>query len=232
MEDKILSEIYKKISQGKKAALVMVTEAVGSTPRKSGAMMGVFEDEIIGTIGGGNIEYKVIQNAREFMKTGESREFSYNLTTDDELRMNCGGSMKGFIKIFIPSPKLLICGAGHIGQKLFNIGKNLEFDIKIIDDREELKKEVPELTLGSFDEILKNEEITDNTYIVIATRGHVLDEKVLELVKNRGAKYIGIIGSKRKITNLKENLEKNSKIRDNIYSNGGFHNLNLFWRSL
>ncbi|VEH38797.1 xanthine dehydrogenase accessory protein XdhC [Fusobacterium varium] len=208
MEDKILSEIYKKISQGKKAALVMVTEAVGSTPRKSGAMMGVFEDEIIGTIGGGNIEYKVIQNAREFMKTGESREFSYNLTTDDELRMNCGGSMKGFIKIFIPSPKLLICGAGHIGQKLFNIGKNLEFDIKIIDDREELKKDVPELTLGSFDEILKNEEITDNTYIVIATRGHVLDEKVLELVKNRGAKYIGIIGSKRKITNLKENLEK------------------------
>lgn len=135
MEDKILSEIYKKISQGKKAALVMVTEAVGSTPRKSGAMMGIFEDEIIGTIGGGNIEYKVIQNAREFMKTGESREFSYNLTTDDELRMNCGGSMKGFIKIFIPSPKLLICGAGHIGQKLFNIGKNLEFDIKIIDDR-------------------------------------------------------------------------------------------------
>lgn len=221
MEDKILSEIYKKISQGKKAALVMVTEAVGSTPRKSGAMMGVFEDEIIGTIGGGNIEYKVIQNAREFMKTGESREFSYNLTTDDELRMNCGGSMKGFIKIFIPSPKLLICGAGHIGQKLFNIGKNLEFDIKIIDDREELKKDVPELTLGSFDEILKNEEITDNTYIVIATRGHVLDEKVLELVKNRGAKYIGIIGSKRKITNLKENLEKNSKIRDNIYAHIG-----------
>ena len=221
MEDKILSEIYKKISQGKKAALVMVTEAVGSTPRKSGAMMGVFEDEIIGTIGGGNIEYKVIQNAREFMKTGESREFSYNLTTDDELRMNCGGSMKGFIKIFIPSPKLLICGAGHIGQKLFNIGKNLEFDIKIIDDREELKKDVPELTLGSFDEILKNEEITDNTYIVIATRGHVLDEKVLELVKNRGAKYIGIIGSKRKITNLKENLEKNSKIRDNIYASIG-----------
>ena len=218
MEDKILNEISKRTSQGKKAALVMITEAIGSTPRKSGAMMGVFEEDIIGTIGGGSIEYKVIQTARELMKSGESQEFSYNLTTDDELRMNCGGSMKGFIKIFSPSPKLLICGAGHIGQKLFNIGKNLEFDIKIIDDREELKKDVPELTLGNFDEILTNEEITENTYIVIATRGHVLDEKVLDLVKSRGAKYIGIIGSKRKITNLKENLEKNSKIRDNIYA--------------
>ncbi|BBA51054.1 hypothetical protein FV113G1_14030 [Fusobacterium varium] len=218
IEEKILSEAYKRISQGKRVALVMVTEAVGSTPRKSGAMMGVFEDSIIGTIGGGNIEYKVIQNARELINSGESKEFSYNLTTDDELRMNCGGSMKGFIKVFVPPPKLLICGAGHIGQKLFNIGKNLEFDIKIIDDREELKRDMPELTLGNFDEILKNEEITDNTYIVIATRGHVLDEKVLDLVKNRGAKYIGIIGSKRKITNLKENLEKNSKIRDNIYA--------------
>ena len=95
IEEKILSEAYKRISQGKRVALVMVTEAVGSTPRKSGAMMGVFEDSIIGTIGGGNIEYKVIQNARELINSGESKEFSYNLTTDDELRMNCGGSMKG-----------------------------------------------------------------------------------------------------------------------------------------
>lgn len=55
IEEKILSEAYKRISQGKRVALVMVTEAVGSTPRKSGAMMGVFEDSIIGTIGGGNI---------------------------------------------------------------------------------------------------------------------------------------------------------------------------------
>ena len=218
MEEKILSEISRRTSQGNRAALVIITESTGSTPRKTGAMMGVFENDIIGTIGGGSIEYKVIQTARELMKEGKSQEFSYNLTKDDVLQMNCGGSMKGFIKILSPLPKLLICGAGHIGQKLFNIGKNLEFDIKIIDDREELKKDVEELTLGNFDTILTNEKITEDTYIVIATRGHVLDEKVLNLVKNRGAKYIGIIGSKRKITNLKETLEKNSKISDNIYA--------------
>ena len=71
------------------------------------------------------------------------------------------------------------------------------------------------MTLGDFEDILKNEIITDETYIVIATRGHLLDEKVLNLVKDRGAKYIGIIGSRRKITTLKENLGEWS---DNIYA--------------
>ncbi len=123
--------------------------------------------------------------------------------------------MKGVVKIFSPSPKLLICGAGHIGQKIFNISKNLSFNTKIIDDREELKKDCLELTLGDFEDILKNEVITGETYIVIATRGHLLDEKVLTLVKDRGAKYIGIIGSRRKITALKENLGEWS---DNIYA--------------
>lgn len=219
MEEKILKEIFERVNRGEKAGLITVTETSGSTPRKAGTIMGIFKDSIVGTIGGGNVEYKLINLTREMLDTDEvCREFSYNLTTDDELRMNCGGNMKGVIKIFSPSPKLLICGAGHIGQKLFNIGKNLSFNIKIIDDREELKRDCPELTLGSFDEILKNEIITDETYIVIATRGHLLDEKVLNLVKGRGAKYIGIIGSRKKITALKENLEKAGEIKDSIYA--------------
>ena len=216
MEEKILKEIFERVNRGEKAGLVTVTETSGSTPRKAGTIMGIFRDSIVGTIGGGNIEYKLINLTREMLDTDEvCREFSYNLTTDDELRMNCGGNMKGVVKIFSPSPKLLICGAGHIGQKLFNISKNLSFNTKIIDDREELKKDCPELTLGDFEDILKNEVITGETYIVIATRGHLLDEKVLNLVKDRGAKYIGIIGSRRKITALKENLGEWS---DNIYA--------------
>lgn len=218
MEISILKKIEKSLENGKRAALVTVTEATGSTPRKGGTIMGVFEDELMGTIGGGKIESVVIDKAKELLKTGESQTFEYNLTTTDELKMNCGGTMKGFIKVFLPFPKLLICGAGHVGQKLFKVAKTLDFDLKIIDDREELKADVPELTLGSFEDILTKERIDENTYIVIVTRGHLLDEAVLNLVKNRGAKYIGIIGSRRKITSLKETLEKNEEIRDNIYA--------------
>lgn len=219
MEDMILKKILEKIEKGEKAGLITITETSGSTPRKQGTIMGIFQDSTIGTIGGGNIEFKLINMTREMIKNNESyKEFSYNLTTDDELRMNCGGTIKGIIKIFSPTPKLLICGAGHIGQKLFNIAKQLNFNIKIIDDREELKKDCPDLTLGNFQDILKNELITENTYIVIVTRGHLLDEEVLTLVKNRGAKYIGIIGSKKKITTLKENLQNLGIIKDNIYA--------------
>ena len=154
MEEKILKEIFERVNRGEKAGLVTVTETSGSTPRKAGTIMGIFRDSIVGTIGGGNIEYKLINSTREMLDTDEvCREFSYNLTTDDELRMNCGGNMKGVVKIFSPSPKLLICGAGHIGQKLFNISKNLSFNTKIIDDREELKRDCPELTLGDFEAV-------------------------------------------------------------------------------
>lgn len=218
MELNILKKIEEKLSQGKRASLVTITEATGSTPRKSGTIMGVFEDELMGTIGGGKIESVVIDRARELLKTGKSESFEYNLTTTDELKMNCGGNMKGYIKVFSPFPKLLICGAGHVGQKLFNVAKTLDFDLKIIDDREELLKDVPELTLGSFKDILTDERIDENTYIVVVTRGHLLDEEVVNLVKNRGAKYIGIIGSRKKTTALKETLEKNGKISDNIFA--------------
>ena len=218
MELTILKKIEEKLSQGERGALVTVTGATGSTPRKSGTIMGVFKDELVGTIGGGKIESVVIDRARQLLETGESENFEYNLTTTDELQMNCGGTMKGFIKVFSPFPKLLICGAGHVGQKLFKVTKTLDFDLKIIDDREELRFDIPELTLGNFKDILTKERIDGNTYIVIVTRGHLLDEEVLNLVKNRGAKYIGIIGSRRKITTLKENLEKVGKIEDNIYA--------------
>ena len=218
MEINILKKIEERLEKGERAALVTVTEATGSTPRKSGTIMGVFENELLGTIGGGKIESVVIDRAKELLKTGESQTFEYNLTTTDELKMNCGGTMKGYIKVFSPFPKLLICGAGHVGQKLFRVAKTLDFDLKIIDDREELKVDVPELTLGSFEDILTKERIDENTYIVIVTRGHLLDEAVLNLVKDRGAKYIGIIGSRRKVTTLKETLEKNGEMRDNIFA--------------
>lgn len=218
MERKILRKIEEKLSKGERAALVTVTSATGSTPRKNGTLMGVFSNELIGTIGGGKVESVVIDRARELIATtGISEAFDYNLTTTDELKMNCGGNMKGYIKIFTPYPKLLICGAGHVGQKLFNVAKTLDFEVKIIDDRAELKNDIPELTLGSFEEILNNEEINENTYVVIVTRGHLLDGAVLDLVKNRGAKYIGVIGSRRKVITLKKNLEEKNEHLDNVF---------------
>lgn len=218
MEIDILKKIEENLQSGKPSALVTLTDTTGSTPRKAGTVMGVFEDSIAGTIGGGAIENKVIKDARELLKTGESKSFEYSLTTVDELKMNCGGTVRGYIKIFKPSSKLIICGAGHVGQKIYQISKFLEFDTKIIDDREELLASCPELTLAKFEDILSKISIDENTYIVIVTRGHVMDEAVLELVRNRGAKYIGIIGSRKKITNLKENLEKKGKIGDNIFA--------------
>lgn len=218
MEVTILKKIEEKLNLGENAALITITEATGSTPRKGGTIMGVFENELMGTIGGGKVESVVIDRARELLKSGESESFEYNLTTTDELKMNCGGIMKGYIKVFKPFPKLLICGAGHVGQKIFKVAKTLDFDLKIIDDREELKTDLPELTLGSFEDILTKERIDGNTYIVIVTRGHLLDEAVLNLVKERGAKYIGIIGSRRKVTALKESLEEKGEIKDNIFA--------------
>lgn len=86
MELTILKKIEEKLTLGERGALVTITEATGSTPRKGGTIMGVFKDELVGTIGGGKIESVVIDRARKLLETGESESFEYNLTTTDELK--------------------------------------------------------------------------------------------------------------------------------------------------
>lgn len=186
-------------------ALVTITKSNGSTPRVAGAQMTVLKDgSIIGTIGGGAVESKSIELALEAIANGESK--SIFLPLKDE-GMVCGGEIEIFIQVFKPHPELLIVGGGHISLALHKVASFLNFDIIIFEDREEFIScdrfpNAKKLILGKVDEKLKDYRIDENSYIVIVTRGHKYDCEALEAVINSKAKYIGVIGSKKKVKNM------------------------------
>lgn len=209
----VLKKTLELIENGTELALVTITDSKGSTPRNKGAQMVVLTDgSIIGTIGGGAIENRLIQLALEAIEKGESQNLHLPLSKEG-IEMVCGGEVDVFIQVFKAKPKLIIVGGGHVSLALYKIASLLSFDIIIFEDRKEFldNERFPlakELIFGDIKDNLRQYPIDNNTYIVIATRGHKYDEIALETVIDSDAKYIGVMGSDKKVITLFKNLKE------------------------
>jgi len=119
-----------------------------------------------------------------------------------------------FLEPIIPSPRLLIAGAGHIGKALSQIGSMLDFEVTVIDDRPEFAnaENIPyanRIIIGDIGDMIEMIEKGDDTYIVIVTRGHRDDGKALMTCIGSGAAYIGMIGSRTKIALMRREFIEN-----------------------
>lgn len=217
MEQKqILRQALNCLEKNKPIALVTVVETSGSTPSRSGAKMIVYEEgEIEGTIGGGAIEAKVIEKAKEAM--GEDKNFflNYDLGNKEasQMGMVCGGSISVFIEPLLTGPVLLLVGAGHISQEISKLASRIGFQIVVVDDRPEFACEenfpqADSIYASDISQSIKEYPIDDSTYVVIVTRGHRHDAIALEEVINSPAKYIGMIGSKNKVRTILDDLRE------------------------
>lgn len=214
MEGKILKAVSDAVEKGIEVAVVTVLEVKGSSPGKEGSMMAVFSDgSIIGTVGGGALEYEIIQESLKAINKNSSCEKSFELTETGNLHMKCGGFIRVYIKIFAKREKLLIMGGGHLGAELYTLGKFLNKYVVIFDDREEFinKERFPkadELIFGKMEETVKNYSIDENSYIIIVTRGHENDKQCLKAIldKKISPKYIGMVGSKGKVISTYKEL--------------------------
>jgi xanthine dehydrogenase accessory factor len=114
-----------------------------------------------------------------------------------------GGDRQQYVLALEPRPQLLIAGAGHVGQAVCRLALDLDFDVAVFDDRPELlDRFIPDparRVIGPMHERMPQQPIDDGTYIVIVTRGHRHDEQVLHAVAEKPARYIGMIGSRRKV---------------------------------
>ncbi|MGO3751976.1 MAG: XdhC family protein [Peptoniphilaceae bacterium] len=225
MEVKILNEIYKKVEGGQRAALVIITKNKGSAPGREGSTMAVFEDgTTLGTVGGGAIEFDLIKRSRQAMEKGEDFEFDYNLSQSGELKMACGGESQGIVKTFYPNNNLIIFGAGHVSQKLARVAVKTGFNVYVTDDRDEFResedfKGIREYYIGKPEEVVdKLKFSSENTFIVICTRGHSNDEEALKVLLGKKYKYLGMIGSKRKVATIIKNLKANKFTEEEIKS--------------
>ncbi len=206
----ILARALQLVAQGRKVALVTVVETRGSTPRKAGARMLVLaEGETIGTIGGGSVEHAVKVAAARVLHQGAAELVHYQLTA--ELAMCCGGQMTFFVEPLVQHPPLLVFGLGHVGSAIVYAAGQLGFAITGIDDlpanaSAERLPHAQRLVASYEAEDVLSLPFGDDTFVVIATREHRIDQALLELCLPQKWCYLGVIGSPRKAAMQRQRL--------------------------
>lgn len=222
MNANVINQLNNDIKNGVKVALVTVTKSSGSAPGRTGNMMLVYEDEtIIGTAGGGKVEYTIIQQAVKCLQENKSETFDIVL---DDIGMTCGGSMKGFIDVQTNEKQLVIVGGGHIGAILYKFALECGFSVTVIDDREEFANEerFPNARTISGDlKSILNDEVLTNKFVVVVSKGHATDYEALTTCIDEDYRYLGLIGSKKKVLGLLENLKTDGidyEKYDNFYA--------------
>lgn len=219
----VFDEIGRLRRDGRRGALATIVNARGSIPSAIAAKMLIRDDgSIVGTVGGGCVESDVRKGAMEVMRDEKPRTFNFNLDQqpeDDDNGLVCGGSLQVFIEPLIPSPRLYIFGAGHIGLAVHKVATLTGFETVVADDRElyanhERFPDAHEIRTGEMDEIMAGLAPADSSYIVIVTRGHRHDLRVLRWALETPAHYIGMIGSGRKVLAMYQQLEAEGVARE------------------
>ena len=213
-------DIYEQIvqlrQQGRRGAVATIVNVRGSVPSFETAKMLIRDDgSIVGTVGGGCVEAEVWQAAREVMESEKPRTITFNLNQNPkyDTGLVCGGTLDIFIEPVLPPALLYIFGAGHVALSLYQTAKSAGFDVAVIDDREsyanrERFPEAKEVIAEDFDQAMARLTQNETSYIVIVTRGHRDDMRVLRWAVQTRARYIGMIGSKRKAITIFRELVK------------------------
>ncbi len=206
---KIYEESLRLLDQYGLIAVATIIESGGSTPREAGTKMIVCPDgKIFNTIGGGPFEMLVIEDAKEVMKSGRPlfRRYSFNPDGADAIGAVCGGDVTVFIEPVGGGMPLLIVGAGHVGRALVKAAKLLHFDITVVDDREGcLKVFEDDKNIRIIQTPTDYSGIpapTAETYVCIVSYDHKFDALALKQVIRSNAKYIGMMGSAKKVKTL------------------------------
>lgn len=214
------SELFRTMAelseQGVPFVVVTVVESQGSTPRGAGARMLVLADgSTRGTVGGGKIERQATQDALEALRDGESRLVPYTLREEGEhaLGMVCGGETSVFLEVHLPARTLLIIGGGHIAHSLAPMARLLDYRVVVLDERpdyatQERFPEADQVVVGHPGEAASLVGIDAHTAVVIVTHGHVHDQAALASVLKSDAWYIGMIGSRRKVRTVFDDMER------------------------
>jgi xanthine dehydrogenase accessory factor len=211
----LFEEIVKMRGEGRRGALATIVHTNGSIPSFESSRMLVREDgTIAGTIGGGCVEAEVWAAAKDVMKVELPRKMTFNLNNEAayDSGLICGGTLEVFVEPILPQPRLFIFGGGHISTAVAKVASLAGFWIGIVDDRESFANAERFPMAGeihtSFEDAFAKIQPNPSTYLVIVTRGHKDDMRVLEWAVQTSARYIGMIGSKRKVISVYKALEK------------------------
>ena len=211
----LFEEIVRMRRAGRRGALATIVHTNGSIPSFESSRMLVRDDgSIAGTVGGGCVEAEVWAAAKEVIQLETPRKMVFNLNNEAayDAGLICGGTLEIFVEPILPAPMLYLFGGGHVSTAVARIAHLAGFGIGIIDDREAfanserfpMASEIHATYEDAFSKITPNAA----SYLVIVTRGHKDDMRVLAWAVGTDARYIGMIGSKRKVISVYKALEK------------------------
>ena len=212
----IFDEIIRLRKLGQKCALATIVQVRGSIPSFESAKLLVREDgSMLGTIGGGCVEAEVWNAARDVIETEKPRHLNFSLGQDAayDNGLICGGQLNVFVEPVVPQPTAIIFGAGHISKSLSKVATLAGFRTVVVDDREQFANrerfpEADEVHAGEYEQVFPELIVNETSYVVIVTRGHRDDMRVLRWAVGTTARYIAMIGSKRKVISVIKELEK------------------------
>ncbi len=180
-----MPDIYSAILQAQQAqtsaALCTVIRASGSAPRHLPRRCWSADGRFTGTIGGGEMENRVIELAKQIAKSGQAQVVEYNLVDPKQGDPGvCGGTVEIFVEPINPPPQVIIVGAGHVGRATAYLAKWLGFRVIVNDDRTDLVSPewIPNADAylsGSLIDQLDQARIDSQSYLLLLTRGVQFD---------------------------------------------------------
>lgn len=202
------------VERGVPFVAVTVVDTLGSTPQDRGAKMLVTaEGRHFGTVGGGKIEARAIQEALQLLRDDsapKTRFFQWSLEKD--IGMTCGGIVRVYFEAFnVTRWKIAVFGAGHVANALVDILVRLDCRVTCYDTREEWLSRLPDsprltkvLSSDLPGEVAK---LPDGAFVVLMTMGHTTDKPILlEILRTRTFPYLGVIGSNAKAKRLRQDV--------------------------
>ncbi len=221
--DNIYSAILEAHASGQSAALCTVIKSSGSVPRHSTSKMLVFADgRFVGTVGGGDMEQRTLEEAKAVARSGQAKIVAYNLVDPRQGDPGvCGGTVEIFIEPINPPPSVIIIGAGHVGKATAHLAKWLGFRVVVMDDRAEFVTpewipEADEYLPGLVVDQFPNARLSAQSYIVAVTRGYNIDVGILPTLLDYDVAYIGVIGSRRRWTQALKELRENGVAEEKL----------------
>jgi xanthine dehydrogenase accessory factor len=212
----IYEELVRLRREGRKCALATIVSVNGSIPSFQNAKMLVRDDgSMTGTVGGGCVEGEVFNAAKQVMQTEKAKmlDFSLGQEVAYENGLICGGQLNIYVEPVVPQPAAFLFGAGHVSKSLAQVASIAGFETTVVDDRAKYASaerfpEAKAVHAGEYEDIFPTLEINGASYIIIVTRGHRDDMRVLRLAVQSPARFIAMIGSKRKVISIVKELEK------------------------
>jgi xanthine dehydrogenase accessory factor len=222
----ILEALRQSSDEGRSLAIISLIEQTGQTAAETVRLLVRDDGAMSGTLGARDLDELAARQARKLI-ADERQEITTARLKDlpgapetaeaDRRLIERSGDVRLLFEISRPTPELIVCGAGHVGQAVARAGRLLDFQVTVIDDREDFaaREKFPDpqirLIAADFIESLRSLKLTPASHVVIVTRGHKHDEMCLREIVDKPARYIGMIGSRRRTATIRAML-----LRDGI----------------